>query len=278
MYVVSLTRCAAGEIPQGRPRNRRRPGPDGLYVRHDSPYLSYMSAIELSSLKKSFSGVRALDSVDLVVPEGALYGIIGPNGSGKTTLINCLSGTIRPDGGTIRIIDTDVTRSRGHAIARRGVRRTFQHGRVAPDLTVYENVLVGTHNAVLSRTEREERIKWACITAGIDSILHRRAADLVWAERQRVQLARAISGMPGVLLLDEPTAGLGSRESLAVVKILRDLQQRGVTILMVSHDVQVLLAVSDRISVLDRGRVIATGDADQIRGSERVREAYLGAS
>lgn len=235
-----------------------------------------MPAIELSKLEKRFGSIRALASVDITVPAGALYGIIGPNGSGKTTLINCLSGTIKPDGGTIRIADTDVTGERGYSIAMLGVRRTFQHGRLAPDLTVYENVRVGTHDARVISREREQRIQRACAYTGLTSICNRRAAELVWAERQRVQIARAIAGMPNILLLDEPTAGLGARESEEILKILSDLKRTGVTILMISHDVRLLLSAADVISVLDGGRVIATGRAEEIRASDTVRKAYLG--
>lgn len=237
-----------------------------------------MTAIELSRLDKRFGSIRALDSVDLLVPTGSLYGIIGPNGSGKTTLINCLSGVVTPDRGSIVVYGTDVTTRRGHAIARLGLRRTFQHGRLAPDLTVYENVALGTHDASVSASARRRRILHACELTGVAQLCRRRASELVWAERQRVQLARAICAEPRVLLLDEPTAGLGTRESAEILEIVRGLHRSGVTILLVSHDVHLLLSAADRISVLDSGRVIANGDPQDIRHSATVREAYLGAS
>lgn len=237
-----------------------------------------MSAIEVIALRKTFDTVTALDGADLAIERDTIHGIIGPNGSGKTTLINCITGLLRPDGGRIVIGGADIDGWRGHRIAKHGVRRSFQHGRLVPDLTVHENVLSGLYAGGESELERERLAVEASALTGVDALRDRPAKLLVWAERQRVQLARAIAASPKILLLDEPTAGLGPTESEEISDVVRTVRERGTTVVVVSHDVRLLLALSDRVTVLDNGRVVATETPAKIRRSDAVKEAYLGSA
>ena len=249
--------------------------------------------LRVSGLSKSFGAIQALNKVDVEIVRGRIHGIIGPNGSGKTTLFNCVTGLLKQSSGTVELDGADITNDRPEIIARKGVRRTFQAGKLVPGMTVLENVMSGVNDRigvaawdsalrlpfVPSRREAEihERAMAALVMAGLEKSAGRWASDLVWTERQLVQIARALVGDPKVLLLDEPASGMGVREIEKVEEIIRTIRGSGVTVVVVSHDVRMLMNLSDLVTVLNFGEKIAEGSPAEIRTNPRVLEAYLGA-
>ncbi len=248
--------------------------------------------LEVAGLCKSFGALQALDRVDLRIQGGCIHGIIGPNGSGKTTLFNCITGMLKPDTGTIRFHSDDITEWPPQRIANRGIRRTFQAGKLIPGMTVIENVMSGFNDSVghaacdavfrfpFVRSRRESEIRehaqQILRMVGLESATERWAGDLVWAERQLVQIARALIAKPQLLLLDEPASGMGTQEMENVEDIIRRIRERGVTSAVVRHDVNMLMNLSDRVTLFNFGQRIAEGVPEQIQKDRRVLEAYLG--
>ncbi len=251
--------------------------------------------LEVDGVVKSFGGIYALSGLDMHVDAGEIVSVIGPNGAGKSTLFNIATGLYEPDTGDVRFEGQSVVRLRPNQITRLGVARTFQTVHLFPNMTILENAMVGQHcrtktgvfGAVV-RTPRarreEERIREKAREA-LDFFGSRLAGyrqdqpafALSYANRRRLEMARAMATEPTILLLDEPTAGMNPRETLELRDlIVRMRDERGLTVLVIEHDMRVVKGVSDRVVALDYGRKIAEGSYEEVANNEQVIEAYLG--
>ena len=241
--------------------------------------------LQVDNLSKAFGAVVAGDGVTLDLGPGELHAVIGPNGAGKTTLIGQLAGEIRPDAGTIRFRGEEVTGLPTHARAARGLARSFQITSLFPRFTALDNVALAVqagsgHSFGFWRpVAREQALNEAAgrmlSQVGLADRALVPAAALAHGEQRQLEIAMALAGRPRLLLLDEPTAGMGQEDSLNMIELLDGLKGR-IAMLLIEHDMDVVFALADRITVLVYGRVIATGRPDQIRADPQVRRAYLG--
>jgi len=249
--------------------------------------------LEADGVSKHFAGLVAVDELTLEVRPGEIVGLIGPNGAGKTTFFNCVTGLEPPTAGRVRLDGVDVTDWSPAARARHGLARTFQQVRLFGHLSVRENLLLGRHQhygagalqAALRtpRARAAERDAAAHVEAvaercNLASLLDAPVGDLPYGTQRMVEVARALATEPAVLLLDEPAAGMDTTESAAFGELLRRVHDESWSVLLVEHDVPLVLSVCHRIYVLEFGRLIAAGTPGEIRGDERVRAAYFGAS
>jgi branched-chain amino acid transport system ATP-binding protein len=250
-----------------------------------------MNDLRVNSISRSFGGLQALLEVSFEVMRGTIHGLIGPNGAGKTTLINILSGVLSPTSGEVVYRGQALHRLPAHRVAAMGVARTFQNIRLFPTMTCLENVQAGHHLTArrpllprllrLPSAQREDRkieVQALAILArvGLDGKATHLARNLSYGERRRLEIARALSFSPSLLLLDEPVAGMRRAEATEVANLVRSLVGEGMTILLIEHNMSFVMNLCSRITVLNFGRVITTGSPGEVRGHQEVIKAYLG--
>jgi len=249
--------------------------------------------LKTEALCKDFIGLRAIDHLDMAVKPGDIHGLIGPNGSGKSTFFNVVSGVLKATLGKIFFDSVEITESKPHNIARMGMCRTFQTGKLALNLTVLENVMAGAHSRTqndimgtffrvpFTTSRQEKRIREMAVKSlelvGLIERAENFASDLVWVERQMVQIARAMVAEPKLLLMDEPTGGMGEEESMKVDSIIKKIRDElGTTIIVVAHDMRLVTGISDRITCINFGKKICEGTPEEVQNNPDVLEAYLG--
>lgn len=232
--------------------------------------------LEVRNISKSFGGLKALDDVTLSVGEGEIVALIGPNGAGKTTLFSVVAGFAEADEGTVIFHGTNITDEPAHRICRLGLARTFQLTQPFAALTVRENIAVGAHLHIARRIEALRKADEVASLLNLTEVLHQRADGLTVSFRKRLELARALATDPKMLLLDEVFAGLNPSEIETILPVIRQIRQSGVTIMLVEHVMQAVMRLSDRIVVLNNGRVISQGRPEVVADDPVVIEAYLG--
>jgi branched-chain amino acid transport system ATP-binding protein len=251
-----------------------------------------MSLLQTTAVVKRFGGLTAVNKIDFELEKGQIASIIGPNGAGKTTFFNTLTGIYRPEEGSITFNGQSLVGLRPDQVAERGVARTFQNIRLFGSMTVIENILVGMHIKLTQRgtdalfrtkafykeeEDAEKKAKDLMNYVGLKNIGNELARNLPYGGQRRIEIARALAADPILLLLDEPTAGMNPNETEEAIKLFRRIRDdRGVTVLLIEHDMRVVMNISEHISVMDYGEKIAEGTPAEIRSNQRVIEAYLG--
>lgn len=246
------------------------------------------AVLHIADVQKSFGGLHALSDIDLQVKEGTTHAIIGPNGAGKSTLLNVCIGRLAPDSGAIVFDGQVITGKRPHEVNQLGVARVFQTPEIFPDLSLLQNVMIPAFarrdgafrlNAwpmVSSQTEIRDQAEHWLDDVGLAEYRNRPAASLSRGDKRRLELAMGLVQRPRLLLLDEPTAGMSRHDTNATIDLLRKIKERGMTKIIIEHDMHVVFSLADRVTVLAQGRIIADGPPEEVKGNPVVQEAYLG--
>ncbi len=251
-----------------------------------------VDVLTIKDLKMQFGGLVAVDNINFSLQSGQIAAIIGPNGAGKTTIFNCISGFYQPTAGQVWLGDDEITGLPSHAIAKMGLMRTFQNIRLFKDMTVVENLLVAQHNQLnnkyfagllrlpsfkdAERRALDSAVKWLEIF-GLHAFANREAGNLSYGQQRRLEIARCMITEPKIIILDEPAAGLNPQETEALINLIRLLRdEHRVSVLLIEHDMNLVMNISENILVVEYGRPIAEGSPEQIRANPEVIKAYLG--
>ena len=232
--------------------------------------------LEIDNITKAFGGLLALNHLSFNVEEGEILGLIGPNGAGKTTMFNVISGFHKPDSGSVRFMGKNISSHSASETCREGIARTFQQVRTFPTLTGLDNIVCGafcrTNNLEESKREASRVIEWL----GLDKERDTAVKELTLAERKLVEVGRAMATKPKLLLLDEVVAGLNPTEVDRIIGLIKEINKSGITLVVVEHVMKVVMSVSDRIVVLDRGAEVAEGNPQEVSENKEVIKVYLG--
>jgi branched-chain amino acid transport system ATP-binding protein len=251
-----------------------------------------MEVLQVANISLHLEGIQILSNLDMIIQEGAIHSVIGPNGSGKTSLMNCITGYYRANQGSIFFKEKEITHLTPNSIAALGISRMFQHIEVIREFSVIENVMLGKHihlryntiqslifygKALQEELRQREEIEEVLSFMGLQKIKYRPAGTLPYGTQKRVELARAIAMKPTLLILDEPTSGMNQQEKEEILQIILRVHKAYIpTIILIEHDVRLVMRVSDRISVMNFGNLIAEGTPSEIQKNDLVVEAYLG--
>lgn len=250
-----------------------------------------MSLLELTDVTKIFGGLLAVNEVSFSVERQSVVGLIGPNGAGKTTVFNCITGNYRPERGAIVFDGRDVTGVAPHRLVEQGIARTFQSIRLFPSLSALENTLAGRHCRLRSgwlasmlhvpsqRSEEREAVR-RCMRelefVGLADLAGEAAGSLSYGKQRLLEIARALASDPRLLILDEPAGGMNDQETVALVDTITAIRNRGITVLLIEHDMRLVMRICEKLVVLENGCLIAQGDPEAVRSHPAVIEAYLG--
>jgi len=244
--------------------------------------------LNVSGVQKTFGGLQALSNINLKIEEGKTHAIIGPNGAGKSTLLNVCVGKLAPDSGTVKFGDVILTGKTPYEINQLGVVRVFQTPEIFPELTLLQNVIVpalakrdgefkfNAFGRLFGEKELVGEAQHVLEDLGLENQMHDTSASMSRGDKRRLELAMCLIQHPKLLLLDEPTAGMARHDTNRTIDILKRIKSRGMTKVIIEHDMHVVFSLADHISVLAQGAIIADGTPDEVRGNPKVQEAYLG--
>ena len=244
--------------------------------------------LNIKDVNKTFGGLHALGDINLQIEEGKIHAIIGPNGAGKSTLLNVCIGRLEPDSGSVEFDGVNMIGMEPYEINHAGMVRVFQTPEIFPDLSVLQNVMIpalakrdgvfkfNAFRGMGSNRDIEEQARHTLQDMGLGDQLHDHAGSMSRGDKRRLELAMGLVQHPRLLLLDEPTAGMSRHDTNRTIDLLKKIKERGMTKIIIEHDMHVVFSLADTISVLAQGRIIAQGTPDEIRGNPKVQEAYLG--